>query len=179
MPVRNDNSTRLADEIRIISPWAFFIALLFFAGIIALLAFLAATDSNPPPIAVLAPIGALVGTMMAGYILLIGYVNRDAGRRGMSRVLWTLLAIFIPNALGIVLYFIFRKPRQSNCPQCGAVLQPGFGFCPQCRHALANVCQQCQRRVNAGDKFCPYCGAGLWAAGEAKAAGPEPGQHSA
>jgi predicted amidophosphoribosyltransferase len=51
-----------------------------------------------------------------------------------------LLAIFIPNALGIVLYFVLRKPRIANCPQCGAVVEPGFGFCPQCRHRLTAVC---------------------------------------
>jgi RNA polymerase subunit RPABC4/transcription elongation factor Spt4 len=106
----------------------------------------------------------------------IGYVNRDAGRRGMSRVFWTLLAIFIPNALGIVLYFILRKPRTSNCPQCGAVVEPRFGFCPRCRHRLSPVCPHCQRGVNASDKFCPYCGDDLGAGGSAVSA-PPPSQN--
>lgn len=100
---------------------------------------------------------------MACYVLLIGYVSSDAGRRGMSRLGWTLLAIFIPNALGIVLYFVLRKPLIATCPQCGGPLEPGFGFCPQCRHHLNPTCPKCQRSVHAGDKFCPYCGSDLGA----------------
>ena len=166
MPVRNETSTRLMDEMRIISPWAFFFAFLGFLSMVALLVFATTADKHPPPMPVMALLGIVTGTVVACYILLIGYVNRDAGRRGMSRVLWTLIAIFIPNALGFVLYFILRKPRTSHCPQCSAVVEPGFGFCPLCRHRLAPVCRQCQRSVNAGDKFCPYCGADLGAVSE-------------
>ena len=158
MPVKNEYSTRFTDEFRIISPWAFFIAFLAFSGMIALLLLVAPADKNPPPKAVLALIGLASGTVAACYTVLIGYINKDAGRRSMSRVLWTLLAIFVPNGLGIVLYFILRKPRIANCPQCNAIVAPEFGFCPQCRHRLAPVCPQCQRSVNASDKFCPYCG---------------------
>jgi predicted amidophosphoribosyltransferase len=99
--------------------------------------------------------------VLGGYIVLIGYVNRDAGRRGMSRVLWTLLAVLVPNALGIVLYFILRKPRTSNCSQCDAEVDPGFSFCPRCRNRLQPVCPHCRRSVVPGDKFCPYCGGAL------------------
>jgi len=152
------------DEVRIISPWAYCLALLAFLSVPALLVFLARFDKTNPPTAVLVPVGTVAGTFMACYVLLVGYVNRDAGRRGMNRVLWTLLAIFIPSALGIVLYFVLRNPRTSNCPQCNAVLQPGFGFCPRCRHRLGPVCPQCRRSVDAGDRFCPYCGVELGAA---------------
>ncbi|HME56970.1 MAG TPA: zinc ribbon domain-containing protein [Terracidiphilus sp.] len=159
MPVKNENSTSFMDEVRIISRWAYFIALLVFLSLPTLLAILVRFDPTNPPIVAVVLGGIVAGTFLACYVLLIGYVNRDAGRRGMSRVLWTLLAIFIPNALGIVLYFILRKPRVANCPQCGAVVEPGFSFCTRCRHRLAPVCPQCQRSVNAGGKFCPYCGA--------------------
>jgi RNA polymerase subunit RPABC4/transcription elongation factor Spt4 len=171
MPVKNETSTRFKDEVRIISPWAYLIALLGFLSMATLLVFAALKDKNAPPMAVMALLGIFAGTIIAGYILLIGYVNRDAGRRGMSRVLWTLIAIFVPNGLGIVLYFVLRKPRISHCPQCSAIIEPQFGFCPRCRCRLGPVCPKCQRGVNAGDKFCPYCGAELGAATSAVAIG--------
>jgi predicted amidophosphoribosyltransferase len=75
----------------------------------------------------------------------------------MSRLLWTLIAIFVPNGLGIVLYFVFRKPRTIYCGQCNAEVEPSFSFCPGCRSRLQPVCPHCQRSVDPGDKFCPYC----------------------
>ncbi len=163
MPVKNETSTRFMDEIRIISPWAFFFATWPYLAAIGAMVY--ATLSGKPPMSMAAMVaaGILGGTALACYILLIGYVNRDAGRRGMSRLAWTLLAIFIPNALGIVLYFVLRKPRIATCPQCGAPLEPGFGYCPGCRYRLNPVCPKCQRTVHAGDKFCPYCGSDLGA----------------
>jgi RNA polymerase subunit RPABC4/transcription elongation factor Spt4 len=168
MPIKNETSTRFMDEVRIISPWAFVIAFLGFAVAMAAEVFALLTDKSGDPfykLPVLVPLGIVAGTAFACYILLIGYINRDAGRRGMSRLAWTLLAIFIPNALGIVLYFVLRKPRTPTCPQCNAVIEPGFGFCPCCRHRLTPVCPQCQRAVHEGDKFCPYCSRDLGAGG--------------
>jgi RNA polymerase subunit RPABC4/transcription elongation factor Spt4 len=150
------------DEVRIISPWAFAVAALGYVVPVAAMVFALRTDKSGDPfytLPVLVPLVILVGTALACCILLIGYIYRDAGRRGMNPLLWTLLAIFIPHALGIVLYFVLRKPRILSCPQCAAVVEPGFGFCPRCRCPLNAVCPQCQRGVNAGDKFCPYCGA--------------------
>jgi RNA polymerase subunit RPABC4/transcription elongation factor Spt4 len=165
MPVKNETSTRFMDEVRIISPWAFFFALVGFMVPWAAIAFTLTnkTAARPLPVPVMLLLGLVGGAAIACYILLIGYINLDAGRRGMSRLGWTLLAIFVPNALGIVLYFVLRKPRTLHCPQCGVVVEPGFGFCPRCRYRLSAVCPQCQRGVNAGDKFCPYCGHDLGA----------------
>ena len=162
MPVKNETSTRFADEIRIISRWVFAFALVPMLAAIAAVVFVSLTHQpGPPPLPVMVLMAVLGGTVVGCYILLIGYINQDAGRRGMSRILWTIIAIFVPNALGIVLYFILRKPRLLNCPQCGTGVEPGFGFCPRCRHRLNPVCPHCQRGVNGGDKFCPYCGGDL------------------
>jgi RNA polymerase subunit RPABC4/transcription elongation factor Spt4 len=127
------------------------------------MAFVFVTNAKTPPmpVPVMVPVGLLAAAVIACYTLLIGYINFDAGRRGMSRLAWTLLAIFIPHALGIVLYFVLRSPRRLNCPQCGVVVEPGFGFCPGCRRPLNAVCPKCQRGVSAIDKFCPYCGGEL------------------
>jgi len=157
----NQTSTRFKDELGIISPWAFFIAFLGFLSMVVVMVVLVGRDQNAPPVAVRWLLGIITGAVLGCYIVLIGYVNRDAGRRGMSRLLWTLIAVFVPNGLGIVLYFVLRKPRTTSCPQCGAMVEPGFGFCPKCRYHLQPVCPHCQRGVNPGDKFCPYCGGSL------------------
>src|SRR5262245_30304537 len=38
-------------------------------------------------------ISVLPATILAFLVLMVGYVNADAGRRGMSRALWTLIVI--------------------------------------------------------------------------------------
>jgi hypothetical protein len=104
----------------------------------------------------------LVGpAFLAGDILLVGYVYGDAKRRGMRYVMWTWLAILIPNAMGIVLYFILRDPMPIYCAKCGGASRPGFAFCPQCGTAVAASCPAC-RRVSQGDwTHCAYCGTTL------------------
>ncbi len=158
MTNRNQTSTRFKDEIRIISPWAYFLAALVLLSMVVLIVVVAGRDHNAPPLAVRGLLGIVAGTLLGCYVVLIGYINKDAGRRSMSRLWWTLIAIFVPNGLGIVLYFILRKPRSANCSQCNSEVEPGFSFCPRCRNRLQPACPHCQRRVDFGDKFCPYCG---------------------
>jgi len=98
------------------------------------------------------------------FVLLIGYVNGDARRRGMRHVLWTLLAIFIPNAIGIILYFILRDPPLRNCPKCGTAVQGGFAFCPACGTAMSQTCPECRHAVEPSWSHCPSCGGALHAA---------------
>ena len=74
------------------------------------------------------------------WILLIGYVNADAKRRQMRYVMWTLLAIFVPNAIGIILYFLLRDPLPRPCPACGKSAGGTFSFCPYCGSGLALSC---------------------------------------
>ena len=104
MPVRNETSTRFIDEVRIISQWTYVVAFLSYPVAAAAVVFTTLTDKSGDhfhKLPVLVPLAIMGGTALACYILLIGYVNSDAGRRGMSRLGWTLLAIFIPHALGI------------------------------------------------------------------------------
>ncbi len=98
---------------------------------------------------------------LVALVLLIGYVNGDAKRRGMRRVMWTLLAIFIPNAIGIILYFIMRDPLLTPCPQCGSMVRQGFAFCPKCGASLANACPGCRKAIEPSWTHCAYCGAKL------------------
>jgi hypothetical protein len=102
-----------------------------------------------------------MGLILFVYALLIGYVNGDARRRGMRDVMWTLLSIFVPNGIGIILYFILRDPLPRTCPKCAATVRTKGAFCPGCGAALANTCQACGRAVEPGWSHCTSCGAEL------------------
>jgi multisubunit Na+/H+ antiporter MnhC subunit len=97
---------------------------------------------------------------LAALIFLVGYVNRDARRRGMNSGLWTLLVIILLPAwcfLGFVIYFLMREPLPYPCPQCGKTVGARFNFCPNCKCNLHPSCPQCKREVVETDRFCPYC----------------------
>jgi len=155
---------RFSDDIRIISPVAWVVALLLGGGIFALLFYIAIPGD--PKMARWAPAGQIAfaswpALLLMVLILLIGYVNADARRRGMRYGLWTFLAIFIPNGIGIILYFVMREPLLQPCPRCGHMAGPGFVFCPQCGAELAPACPSCKRAIKADWKRCAYCGTQL------------------
>ncbi len=156
----------IGQEIKIIPLWAWIVAPLIFVGMQLFMHLWIPTQHNPPPLAVRIVAGLLAGIALGFYILLIGYVNRDAGRRGMSRTLWTLLVIFIPNGIGFIIYFLLRQPLLQHCPQCQTTIEAGFNFCPKCHFNLNPTCPHCSKPVRAGDMYCPYCGQEL----DAKAA---------
>ena len=101
-----------------------------------------------------------VALTISCFVFLIGYVNRDARRRGMNSALWTLLVIvLLPSAafVGFLIYFLMRDPLPYPCPQCGKMVGPRFNFCPNCKCNLHPSCPNCKREVEETDKFCPYC----------------------
>jgi len=79
-------------------------------------------------------------------------------------VLWTLLAIFIPSGIGIILYFILREPIAVPCPSCGTPARKGHAYCASCGGAVRRACAQCHQPVEASWRNCPSCGASLTAA---------------
>ncbi len=95
------------------------------------------------------------------WVLLIGYVYGDAKRRRMRHVMWTLLAIFVPNAIGIILYFLLRDPLPAPCPKCSEMAGGALSFCPRCGVALAPMCPHCRRPLESNWTNCGYCGTKL------------------
>ena len=152
------NETGFSAEIKIVPVWAWALAGIVFIAAQIVFNGLGLWHSGGPPAWCRALLGLLAGVGGGCFLLLIGYINRDAKRRGMSPTLWTIMACVIPNALGIILFFLLRQPRSSACPQCGNAVQTGFNFCPRCNHKLGPSCPQCQRVVSVNDVYCPYCG---------------------
>lgn len=154
----SDEKINFGDELRVVPGWAIGLAAVAFTGIqFVIHVFGFQRDSHPPPVVIQWCAGFVVGTLVAIVIMLVGYVNRDAKRRGMRSGLWTAIVIFVPNAIGFILYFVLRQPVSSACPQCGATVSGKFNFCPNCKYNLHPACPECRREVRTGDRFCPYC----------------------
>ena len=98
------------------------------------------------------------GTLWASYALLLGYVSRDAKRRGMSVGMWMLVCLMLPGGIGAVVYFLLRQPVLSRCPNCSTRIDANNHFCPQCQFQIAPVCGICHRSVRITDVFCTQCG---------------------
>ncbi len=76
--------------------------------------------------------GLTVGVFTAAFFLLLGYIYGDAKRRQMPAVPWVIAAFFIPNLIGILLYFLFRGPLPEPCLHCGKPIRAGGAFCSYC-----------------------------------------------
>ncbi len=163
---------RFWDEFRIIPRWLIVLVILLFlaAQVIALLVNLMVDKDqifppelqSEPALASLALAAIITGVslVLGSLILLVGYVNRDAKRRGMNSALWTLLVIVLLPAwtfVGFLIYFLMREPLPYSCPQCAATVGARFNFCPNCKCNLHPSCPQCKREVVETDKYCPYC----------------------
>jgi len=156
--------SRFQDEVELVPRPAFAIGLClwlaFFLWMI-LLRFPHDPQLSQWPLAGKLAISILPGIPFFAMVLLVGYVYADSRRRGMRYVMWTLLAALIPNAIGIVLYFVLRDPLPVDCTRCGAQVRPGFAFCPKCGGPLSMACPQCRRAVEPGWTHCASCGAQL------------------
>jgi len=158
--------SRFSEEMKIIPRTAWAIAIVLSLGLPLLLwiywtvAVQTGGSSWTPPLPIIFT-GTMMGISIFFFVLLVGYIAGDARRRGMRVVLWVLLAIFIPNAIGIILYFILRHPLLRDCPQCGARTNPAFAFCPSCGAAITTACPSCRSAVEPGWSHCARCGVAL------------------
>jgi hypothetical protein len=121
---------------------------------------------NDPGAAGAALFGIITGASLvfAIMVFMVGYVNKDAKRRGMHSALWTFLVlVLMPGylVLGFIIYLLMREPLPYNCPQCGVTVDARFNFCPNCKCNLHPACPNCKREVAETDKFCAYCGTDL------------------
>ena len=160
----NPQKSHFRQELAIIPPIAFCIATCAFFCVQILFVVLPKRPHDLPPFPWWVVLSVAAGLALAAWVLLIGYINSDAGRRGMGRVLWTFMAILVPNCLGILAYFLVRKPKLQGCPGCGDEVSPDFRFCPKCGFSLAPVCANCGRAINHDYVCCPYCGKTVGAA---------------
>lgn len=117
-----------------------------------------ATQHHVPPLGLRIYLNVSWGLLAALYVLMVGFVSKDAPRRAMSARFWMLICFVMPGGIGAVLYFLLRAPLVSRCPACATHVQSDFHFCPQCNYQLTASCGNCFRSVRATDQFCTRCG---------------------
>jgi len=150
--------SRFREEIGVIAPGVWLLAVVLFVVMQICLWFVFPQDPEMP-IWARTMLNFVLPAIVFIYTLLVGYVFRDAKRRGMRHIMWTLLSIFIPNAIGFILYFIFREPIVESCAQCGTAINSNFAYCPKCGAARGQACRQCHSLVQPGWVHCAKCGA--------------------
>lgn len=102
------------------------------------------------------------------WVYVIVWVYRDAERKGMNGLLWSLL-VLIGNIIGVIVYLLIRSETPARtreapsekCPDCGSSVIPGFIFCANCGARLKPECPGCKKPVNRDWRFCPTCGKSL------------------
>lgn len=107
-----------------------------------------------------------VSSVFMLYILIIVcgaiFVYKDAKKRRMNQVLWTIVAIFGPFLMGVIIYLICRKPLVDlQCPKCGEFVNGTEKACHKCGEMLLTKCPECEFPIQIGWKNCPKCGVGF------------------
>lgn len=153
----------LRTELRVVPRTAKIISLVAYFGFVILIHFLIPLNKEPGdiwtwPLAGQLAFNFLIPLIPVPLILFYGYIYGDAKRRGMRYGVWTLLAIFVPYLIGVILYFILRDPLPAECPGCHTVVVSKFAFCPHCGASLKPSCPQCGRSIEPGWVNCGYCG---------------------
>jgi hypothetical protein len=153
--------SRFTKELRVIPKTAWIVAWLAYLCItLTLFLVVAPTDPEMRKLPLWVQALLIYGFMLLGvvWVALIGYIYVDAKRRQMRYVMWTLLATFVPNAIGMVLYFILRDPLPKSCPGCGHVEKEKFSFCPRCGALLQPTCPKCGKPIESTWANCAHCG---------------------
>ena len=92
--------------------------------------------------------------------IIIGcYVYKDAKRRGMDAVLWTVVAVLVPGLIGLIIYLIVRGNNTDViCPVCEKESSNNYVLCPHCGNPLKACCKNCNTVIDPSWKLCPQCG---------------------
>ena len=136
----------------------------FFLCILALSIFCIAFDykyANRSISKIIPPlIVPLIFVLIFAIMYLIGrFVFNDSKQKGMDPWLWTAVAIFIPNLIGLIIYLAVRNSyTEKICTNCKNPVDENFINCPFCGYKLKNNCNSCGCAVEPVWNICPKCG---------------------
>ncbi len=151
---------KLSSELSLIPRWSVALAVIAFVGVQYLFWLVLPEHRHHPgpPLGMRVYFALSWSALAALYMLMIGYVSKDAPRRFMNARFWMLICLVMPGGVGAVLYFLLRQPVVSACPACATPVQSDFHFCTQCACQVAAACGNCYRTARPTDLFCAHCG---------------------
>lgn len=104
------------------------------------------------------PFIIVIAVIISLPIVVAVYVYRDANRRGMNAILWTLVAAIAPALIGLIVYLLVRSDYSNlRCPMCDTLVKEPFVVCPKCGTKLRPSCPNCAMPVEPDWKVCPKC----------------------
>jgi hypothetical protein len=158
--IRDPEPFAFSNEMKLIPRWSMALAAIAFAATQYLFWVVIPAHQHHagPPVGVRAYFSVTWSALAALYMLMIGYISKDAPRRAMSMRFWMLICIVMPGGIGAVLYFMLRQPVVSRCPACGTDVQSDYHFCPQCSYQVSAACGKCYESVSLTDLYCVRCG---------------------
>lgn len=73
-------------------------------------------------------------------IFLALWTYTDAKSKNLNAFLWTVIVLFVPNLLGLLLYFLVGRTTPAViCCHCGAKIPATSKFCPNCGAEVSNI----------------------------------------
>jgi RNA polymerase subunit RPABC4/transcription elongation factor Spt4 len=130
---------------------------------------------------VLVATGFLAAFLLALWVSLIIWTNRDIRGRSRSRLI-QILAVLLSAILflpGVLVYLIIRPVHSleedyqksleeealltsiediPTCPGCGRQVEADWMVCATCHTRLKKPCHHCKRLLEINWNLCPYCG---------------------
>lgn len=116
-------------------------------------------DPKIPAFALLYFIIALL-LALAIFVGISIFIYKDALKHGMDPWMWVVIAVFVPNLIGLIIYFIVRsnkKEEKVKCVQCGSPIDDEYKLCPYCGAELSLHCSNCGKKISLEWQICPYC----------------------
>lgn len=98
-----------------------------------------------------------VALIIAVPVMISIFVYKDSSKRRMNKWLWMLIATYIPNFIGVIIYFIVRSDNFVKCVNCDKKISNDFDICPYCGEKVTCKCSECGKNVHSDWIACPYC----------------------
>lgn len=110
----------------------------------------------------MAAMSVVIGFLLACMLLIptaMGiYVWRDASKRDMNPVLWTVVSAAAPACSGFLIYLLVRgRSVRLQCPSCGAEVKGRDTACPSCGAVFRLTCASCGCPLEDNWIVCPVC----------------------